>query len=128
LGSTRTVSEGTSRPASPSSRSTRRRMTFVERWRFSRRCAPTDSAPVRRVVASTISVIAAPLVRIRNETLETIAVRGIPVPTYDRSGLLPRILHLGVGGFHRSHLALYTHELAEAGNDWGIRGRGRLPT
>ena len=80
------------------------------------------------MVASTISVIAAPLVRIRNETLETIAVRGIPVPTYDRSGLLPRILHLGVGGFHRSHLALYTHELAEAGNDWGIRGLGLLPS
>jgi mannitol 2-dehydrogenase len=62
----------------------------------------------------------------RNEILEAIAARGIPVPTYERSVLLPRILHLGVGGFHRAHLALYAHELAEAGSDWGIRGLGLL--
>jgi mannitol 2-dehydrogenase len=68
----------------------------------------------------------APLVRVRNETLEAIAARGIPVPNYDRSALLPRILHLGVGGFHRAHLALYVHELAEAGSVWGIRGLGLL--
>ena len=68
----------------------------------------------------------APLGRIRNEILEAIGARGIPVPTYDRSLLLPRILHLGVGGFHRAHLALYAHELAEAGCDWGIRGLGLL--
>ncbi len=72
-----------------------------------------------------MSVIA-PLVRVRNEVLEAIAARGIPVPTYNRSGLLPRILHLGVGGFHRAHLALYAHELAEAGSKWGIRGLGLL--
>jgi mannitol 2-dehydrogenase len=72
-----------------------------------------------------MSVIA-PLGRIRNEILGTIAARGVPVPTYDRSLLLPRILHLGVGGFHRAHLALYAHELAEAGSDWGIRGLGLL--
>jgi mannitol 2-dehydrogenase len=72
-----------------------------------------------------MSVIA-PLVRVRNEVLEAIAARGIPVPTYNRSGLLPRILHLGVGGFHRAHLALYAHELAEAGSEWGIRGLGLL--
>jgi mannitol 2-dehydrogenase len=72
-----------------------------------------------------MSVIA-PLVGMRNETLAAIAARGIPVPTYDRSALVPRILHLGVGGFHRAHLALYAHELAEAGSDWGIRGFGLL--
>ena len=38
----------------------------------------------------------------------------------------PRIAHIGVGGFHRAHLALYTHELAEAGSDWGIVGVGLL--
>jgi mannitol 2-dehydrogenase len=58
--------------------------------------------------------------------LETIGAEGIPVPRYDRAALVPRILHLGVGGFHRAHLALYAHELAEAGGDWGIRGLGRL--
>ena len=70
--------------------------------------------------------VLAPLGRIRNEILGAIAARGIPVPTYDRSLLIPRILHLGVGGFHRAHLALYAHELAEAGSDWGIRGLGLL--
>jgi mannitol 2-dehydrogenase len=68
----------------------------------------------------------APLVRVRNEVLEAIAARGVPVPTYNRSGLRARILHLGVGGFHRSHLAFYVHELAAAGSDWSIRGIGLL--
>jgi mannitol 2-dehydrogenase len=71
--------------------------------------------------------MSAPLGRVRNEILEAIAARGVSVPTYDRSRLEPRILHLGVGGFHRAHLALYAHELAEAGSDWGIRGLGLLP-
>src|SRR3954451_21050764 len=58
--------------------------------------------------------------------LDDIALRGIPVPTYDRSRLEPRIVHVGVGGFHRAHFALYTHELAAAGGDWGIVGLGLL--
>jgi mannitol 2-dehydrogenase len=58
--------------------------------------------------------------------LGRIGAEGIPVPRYERAALVPRILHLGVGGFHRAHLALYMHELAEAGGDWGIRGLGRL--
>jgi mannitol 2-dehydrogenase len=48
------------------------------------------------------------------------------VPRYGRSRLRPRILHLGVGGFHRAHLALYVDELAASGSDWGIRGLGLL--
>jgi mannitol 2-dehydrogenase len=70
--------------------------------------------------------VLAPLL-LREENLDPIAARGIAVPTYDRSAVLPRILHLGVGGFHRAHLALYVHELAGAGGDWGIRGLGLLP-
>jgi mannitol 2-dehydrogenase len=65
-------------------------------------------------------------VALRDRTLPDIAARGVPVPTYDRRRLEPRILHVGVGGFHRAHLALYTHELAETGSDWGIRGLGLL--
>jgi mannitol 2-dehydrogenase len=63
---------------------------------------------------------------LRGSTLSEIAARGIPVPGYKRSALRPRVLHLGVGGFHRAHLALYVHELADAGSDWGIRGLGML--
>jgi mannitol 2-dehydrogenase len=58
--------------------------------------------------------------------LAEIARRGVPVPAYDRSQLAPRIAHVGVGGFHRAHLALYAHELASAGADWGIVGLGLL--
>jgi mannitol 2-dehydrogenase len=40
---------------------------------------------------------------------------------------VPRIVHIGVGGFHRAHFAMYAHELASAGCDWGIVGLGLLP-
>jgi mannitol 2-dehydrogenase len=58
--------------------------------------------------------------------LAEIAKRGVPVPTYDRGRLAPRIVHVGVGGFHRTHLALYVHEMASEGGDWGIVGLGLL--
>jgi mannitol 2-dehydrogenase len=48
------------------------------------------------------------------------------VPAYDRRVLAPRIVHVGVGGFHRAHLAVYAHELAGAGERWGIIGLGLL--
>lgn len=64
--------------------------------------------------------------RLSTSHLEAIERSGIPVPHYDRAALTPRILHVGVGGFHRAHLALYTDELAEAGGGWGIRGIGLL--
>ncbi len=48
--------------------------------------------------------------------------------TYDRSALQPSIVHIGVGGFHRSHLATYVDDLAKSGNvEWGIVGSGVLP-
>jgi mannitol 2-dehydrogenase len=65
-------------------------------------------------------------IALRDEALPEIAALGVPVPRYDRRRLVPRILHVGVGGFHRAHLALYTHELAATGGDWGIRGLGLL--
>jgi mannitol 2-dehydrogenase len=58
--------------------------------------------------------------------LAEIAAGGIPVPAYDRARLAPRIAHVGVGGFHRAHLAVYADELATAGADWGIVGLGLL--
>ena len=58
--------------------------------------------------------------------LAEIARRGVPVPLYDRGELAPRIVHVGVGGFHRAHLAVYVHELASDGGDWGIVGLGLL--
>jgi mannitol 2-dehydrogenase len=58
--------------------------------------------------------------------LEAIEQRGIHVPRYDRAALPARILHIGVGGFHRAHMALYADEVAEAGHGWGICGIGLL--
>jgi mannitol 2-dehydrogenase len=52
----------------------------------------------------------------------------VPVPRYERADLQPRIVHVGVGGFHRSHMARYTEETAAAGGTWGIRGVGLLET
>jgi mannitol 2-dehydrogenase len=66
------------------------------------------------------------MTRLSTGTLALVDALGVPTPRYDRSALAPRIVHLGVGGFHRAHLALYVHELAEAGGAWGIRGLGRL--
>ena len=58
--------------------------------------------------------------------LAAVAALGVPVPQYDRTALVPRVLHVGVGGFHRAHMAVYTDEVAAAGGDWGIRGVGLL--
>jgi len=63
---------------------------------------------------------------VRDATLPLIGARGVTVPVYERSRLVPRIAHIGVGGFHRAHMALYTDELAGAGSDWGIGGVGLL--
>jgi mannitol 2-dehydrogenase len=59
--------------------------------------------------------------------LAEIALLGVPVPAYDRGRLEPRIVHVGVGGFHRAHLAMYADQLASDGSDWGIVGLGLLP-
>ena len=49
---------------------------------------------------------------------------------YDLTAVSPGIVHIGLGGFHRAHMARYTHDLmgmdAEA-RSWGIRGAGLRP-
>jgi mannitol 2-dehydrogenase len=65
-------------------------------------------------------------IRLGEARLPEIALSGIPVPTYDRGRLEPAIVHVGVGGFHRAHLAVYVHELAARGCGWGIVGLGLL--
>lgn len=52
----------------------------------------------------------------------------VAVPSYDRTRLAPSIVHIGLGGFHRAHLATYIDELAAVGHtEWGIVGAGVLP-
>jgi fructuronate reductase/mannitol 2-dehydrogenase len=49
----------------------------------------------------------------------------VAVPTYDRAALTPAIVHLGVGGFHRAHQAVYLDDLAGRGiTGWGECGVG----
>jgi len=50
----------------------------------------------------------------------------VETPAYDRRGLCPSIVHLGVGGFHRAHQAVYLDDLAAVGGEWGERGVGLL--
>jgi mannitol 2-dehydrogenase len=60
-------------------------------------------------------------------TLEAIAGRAL-VPTYERGTLKQAIVHIGVGGFHRAHQAVYLDDLAEQRitTEWGERGLGLL--
>ncbi len=53
----------------------------------------------------------------------------VPVPCYDRSGVSTGIVHVGVGGFHRAHQAMYADALMNLGEslDWGICGVGVMP-
>jgi mannitol 2-dehydrogenase len=51
-------------------------------------------------------------------------------PRFDLSALGAGIVHLGLGGFHRAHMARYTHTLMQSRPDmlgWGIIGAGLLP-
>ena len=54
----------------------------------------------------------------------------VRVPGYDVGQVTPGIVHLGLGGFHRAHMARYTHELMERRADalaYGIVGAGLRP-
>lgn len=52
----------------------------------------------------------------------------IAAPTYDRSTLKTGIVHVGVGGFHRAHMAMTLDKLISQGlaTDWAICGVGLL--
>jgi mannitol 2-dehydrogenase len=53
----------------------------------------------------------------------------LPVPSYDRASLRVGIVHIGVGGFHRAHFAMYLDRLMEQGQalDWAVCGMGVMP-
>ena len=54
---------------------------------------------------------------ISNSALKTQVIR----PSFDRSTLKTRIVHIGFGAFHRAHQGLYTSEMIDkTGSDWGI--------
>ncbi len=53
----------------------------------------------------------------------------VAVPTYDRRRVSSSIVHVGVGGFHRSHQAVYIDDLCQdqGVTEWGFCGVGLLP-
>ncbi len=67
------------------------------------------------------------MTRLSSSTLAEVGAR-LPVPAYDRSAVRTGIVHLGVGGFHRAHEAMYVDALMQSGEalDWGITGVGLL--
>src|SRR5215218_6747091 len=81
------------------------------------RASPPLSFALRRAAMSTQPH--APARRRRCQPLSTATLGHlgpqVRVPGYDRTGLTPSIVHIGVGGFHRAHQAMYLDELAQRG-------------
>jgi fructuronate reductase len=46
----------------------------------------------------------------------------VRVPDYDRSTITSGIVHLGIGAFHRAHMAVYVDDLLAKNPSWGIVG------
>ncbi len=64
-----------------------------------------------------------------NASTVTALPKGVAAPGYSRDDLPGNIVHFGVGGFHRSHQAMYVDRLLSAGNrEWSICGVGVLPS
>lgn len=65
---------------------------------------------------------------LNNETVNTLPGT-IAVPRYERRSITPGIVHIGVGGFHRAHEAVYVDDLMARGGagEWGICGVGLRP-
>ncbi len=65
-----------------------------------------------------------------NEKALPALAKKLPIPSYDRPAVRTGIVHFGVGGFHRSHEAMYIDRLLNFGGskDWGICGVGVLPS
>jgi mannitol 2-dehydrogenase len=53
----------------------------------------------------------------------------VAVPAYNRGNCAQHIVHIGVGGFHRAHQAVYLDDLLQRGDGpgWGTCGVGLLP-
>ncbi|MDR5901714.1 mannitol dehydrogenase family protein [Halomonas icarae] len=68
------------------------------------------------------------MTRLTSANLERLAPT-VAIPCYDRGAVSAGIVHIGVGGFHRAHQAMYVDDLMNRGEalDWGIVGVGVMP-
>lgn len=68
-------------------------------------------------------------IKLNQDNLAAIASH-VKTPSYNRDALNTSIVHISVGGFHRSHQAYFLNQLFEksdANNDWGIYGVSAMP-
>ena len=58
--------------------------------------------------------------------MNTTAMSPVSMPDYDRKSLQAGIVHIGLGNFHRAHMAVYLDDLFALGegHDWAILGAG----
>lgn len=63
-----------------------------------------------------------------NEASLSRLASGVRIPQYDRHSITNGIIHIGVGGFHRAHQALYLDDYfhQNPNSEWGICGVGLL--
>jgi fructuronate reductase len=60
---------------------------------------------------------------IRSESVQaTFSNKAVAVPDYDLSAVSSGIVHLGIGAFHRAHMAAYIDSLLAKHPDWAITG------
>lgn len=90
------------------------------------RAATSTGSGVLRAMSSSIRLSNQNIPAIQRQTQS----RQAPTfPTYNRAGVKEGIVHIGVGGFHRAHLAAYVDSLMSKHNvrDWAICGVGLQP-
>jgi fructuronate reductase len=61
------------------------------------------------------------MTRLSAQTLTKVAA-GVRAPDYNRNQVTPGIVHLGIGAFHRAHMAVYIDDLLKDDPSWGIVG------
>lgn len=68
------------------------------------------------------------LIKLSAQTLGNISA-DVVKPSYQQDELMPGIVHIGLGNFHRAHQAWYLHRLMQQGlaMDWAIIGAGVRP-
>ncbi|MBU6455334.1 MAG: mannitol dehydrogenase family protein [Cyanobacteria bacterium REEB67] len=80
-----------------------------------------DQSPAKKTVAPTAQHVSKALLKAGPSLYQ--------IPGYNREAITVGIMHIGVGGFHRSHQALYIDDLLQKHNekDWAICGVGIMP-
>lgn len=70
------------------------------------------------------------MMKLSTSIFPTVDPNKVKTPKYDRSKLKAGILHVGVGNFHRAHMAAYMDDLMnddfDNHSEWGIVGAGIL--